>query len=121
MQIDFVSLQLGLIQTVRPLGDHVLAAVTGRSHEIAIKVADDYRPNERRPILVGRATGTEFTGRWTEENSSQQTLRKRHRAKKVQLLNLTPHPVRLTEYASKCSVKSRGPVQDQGTNNRFDR
>lgn len=109
-----VDIQLELIQSEKELGDHPLAAITGRGHEIRITVAEDYDPDTLRPIVLGRVLG----GRYTPENSSAEEVRERNRATGITLENRTPHPVELTAYAENNTVRSLGPVDDEGEENR---
>ncbi len=110
--------ELILLPSDRTIGNHPVAAVSGKEHEIEINIPNGSPDNDDRPILIGRSTGGQFTGRWTSETSSEQQLEKVHRASHIKLWNKTPHPVRLTKYASNCEILSRGPVEDSGRKNR---
>ncbi|MFO7901666.1 MAG: hypothetical protein ACQESR_04190 [Planctomycetota bacterium] len=113
------DIELELIPSEKEMGDHVLAAITGKGHRIRISAPSGYTPETRRPIVVGRSGGGNFTGRWSSRNSSTEALQKHHRAARIRLQNDTPHPVRVTQYAVGCEIGSRAPIADDGDKTRI--
>ena len=55
--------------------------------------------------------------RCIKENSSEDEMQRRNRARGFVLTNHTPHPVELTPYARESQVRSQGPVTDKGEDN----
>lgn len=111
------DIELELIGSDHDKGDHVLAGITGRGHRIRITAPEGYEPETVRPIVVGESRGGNFTGRWSEQNSSADELQRRHRAHAIRLINQTPHPVKLKRYSANCEVDSHGHIRDEGEGN----
>jgi len=106
------NIELTLLESERECGGHPLATVVGRSHQIKSVYPGKSPPTALRPILLG-----DTAGRYTEDNTAPEKLVKHNGAGRIVLDNLTPYPVRLSEYATECRITSRGNVEDRGRDN----
>ncbi len=107
------DVELELVETDRDAGDHNLANIVGRDHKIKITYSGKSRPKRMRPIVLG-STGE----RHREDNTEEAELREKNSAGGITLVNETPHPVILSEYASDCIVYTRSKVDDDGDHNK---
>ncbi|WP_372846214.1 hypothetical protein [Pontiella sp.] len=105
------DIELELMGHPNEMGDHPLATLVGSGHTITISY-EGRNPKQLRPIMIG-STGE----RYTEDNSDASELRSKNAASGITLINQTPHPVELTEFASSNKVKSRGAITDHGVDN----
>lgn len=113
---NYADIELDLLPDDYGMGAHPLALLTGRTeNRLQIKYPCDAPLPELRPIIVGSAGD-----RYNEQNSTPEELAVNHGAQGYILSNLSPHPVELTQYSSKCSVVSVGQVVDYGTDNTFE-
>lgn len=107
------DIALQLSEAASELGDHPLALITGdNGHRIRFVYLGETPPATLRPIIVGSVGD-----RYTEENTDPKALNQNHAARRIQLENLTPHPVQLTQYADECRISSRGTIEDLGKEN----
>lgn len=112
-QTCHADIELQLSEAASELGDHPLALITGDSgHRIRFVYLGETPPATLRPIMVGSVGD-----RYTEENTDPKALNQNHAARRIQLENLTPHPVQLTQYADECRISSRGTIEDLGKEN----
>jgi hypothetical protein len=78
----------------------VAAQIAGTGHEVELKQAAEDLGKPDAPILVGKS-------KWTDDTDAED----------IDLVNRTDQPVILRSNSRNCTVSSRGPVDDRGSNN----
>jgi hypothetical protein len=78
----------------------VAAQIAGTGHEVELKAGADDLGKPDAPILMGKS-------KWTSDMG----------AKDITLVNRTDQPVILRSNSRNCTVTSKGPVDDRGSNN----
>jgi hypothetical protein len=78
----------------------IAAGITGEGHQVELKAASDDLGKPDAPIVVGHY-------KWAADVP----------ARNVTLTNRTAQPVILRSDAENCTIKSKGPVEDNGSNN----
>jgi len=101
------DIELEWIDTVRPVGNDLLALVNGSGHRITITQAGG--AGAIGPRLQKIALGQTYRADEADVGITA--------ARHVELDNRTPHAVELTPLSSDCTVRSVGPVTDHGKDN----
>lgn len=116
------QIDLEVLPAPHSLGDHPLAAIKGKGHDIRLWQRS---PAEEtlRPIIVGYALRFDFLSvDFPDVPKGHETLFEKHapktyRASDITLTNETQHPIVLAELSSGNHVSSLGPVTDLGIDN----
>ncbi|MFG0267078.1 MAG: right-handed parallel beta-helix repeat-containing protein [Rhodopirellula sp. JB055] len=116
------QIDLEVLPAPHSLGDHPLAALKGKGHDIRLWQRS---PAEEtlRPIIVGYALRFDFLSvDFPDVPKGHEALFEKHapktyRASDITLTNETQHPIVLAELSSGNHVSSLGPVTDLGIDN----
>lgn len=118
------KIEIEVLPAPHGIGDHPLAAIRGREHEITLTAANDKEAQLERPIIVGYPMRFDYLSVDYPEvpEGMDDLLEKfgpeRFKAERIELSNETKHPVVIGEYAEKNRVESLGEVRDLGERNR---
>ncbi|MGJ8641118.1 MAG: hypothetical protein ACSHYA_17135 [Opitutaceae bacterium] len=103
------EVELALMPTLNTTTLHAIACIAGDDHVVTLTNWQDTAREQLDPIRLGWSRPVA-----TNPFSPMGT----HRTAKVTLNNFTGMPVEVAETVSKSTIKSNGPVNDQGAGNR---
>ena len=109
------------------IGDHPLAAIRGRDHEIMFSAAEGEGAQFERPIILGYPMRFDFLSvNYPEVPEGMVGLfdefaPERFKAERIELTNDTKYPVVIGEFSKKNRVESVGEVKNLGRGNRVRR
>lgn len=116
------QIDLEVLPAPHSLGDHPLAAIKGKGHDIRLWQRSS-EPETPRPIIVGYALRFDFLSiDFPNVPEGHEALFDKHapktyRASDITLTNETQHPIVLAELSRGNHVSSLGPVTDLGNDN----
>ena len=119
------EVEIEVLPAPHGMGDHPLAAIRGRSHEIIFTAKEEKGAQLERPIIVGYPLRFDYLSvNYPElpegmEELYEEHVPERYVAEKIRLKNQTQHPVVLGELSEKNRIQSVGEVRDLGKGNRI--
>lgn len=116
-------IDLQVLPAPHSVGDHPLAVIKGRNHDIRIVPEGDFTSDSLRPIIVGYPLRFDFLSvdypKVPEgyEKHFDRYAPKTYQASHITINNKTVHPVVLGALSCDNKITSAGPVKDYGVNN----
>ena len=117
-------IEIEVLPAPHGLGDHPLAAIRGRDHDITFTVDGEKGAQLKRPIIVGYPMRFDYLSiDYPEVPVGMAELYdkfapERYKAEGVELTNESQHPVVIGELSKKNRVESAGAVRNLGRENR---
>lgn len=117
------QIEIEVLPAPHGIGDHPLAALKGKDHQVKFTSKNNKSAQLKRPIIVGYPMRFDYLS-WDfpkvpagMESYLEKFGPDRYTAERIQLKNETPHPVVLGEHAQNNRTTSHGPIKDFGKEN----
>ena len=117
------KIEIEVIPAPHGVGDHVLAAIKGRGHQIRFTTKSEEGAQLQRPIVVGYPMRFDYLSvDFPAVPAGMEGLLEKHGvqefvAENITLNNETSHPIVLGKYAQKNRTQSKSAVKDLGKRN----
>ena len=119
------KIEIEVLPAPHGIGDHPLAAIKGKNHQIRLTAQNSKGAQLKRPIIVGYPMRFDYLS-WDYPNvpaGMENHLAKfgtnRYTAERIVLRNETLHPLILGKHSDNNRITSSGPIEDFGKNNKY--